>query len=426
MKDLQTIILAAGKGTRMKSDLPKVLHPVCGQPLIDYVLDLARRIGSAKINVVVGHRSSQVRAVLPKDPKVRIVIQRQLKGTGDAVKSAQSQFIHFAGDVLILSGDAVLLKTKTLKDLVLKHKKSQAAVTFLTTVMQHPEGYGRIIRGFGGKAVAIREEKDATEYEKNIMEINAGVYCFRAPVLREAIRHIKLNPKKKEYYLTDIIAHLTEQKARIETLETEDPAEGLGINTRIELARVEDIMRQRILRQLMLNGVTVVDPQTTYVHQNVIIGRDTVIRPFTFIESDVRIGPHCQIGPFARLRPGTRIGSGVQLGNYVEVSRTRMGRQCVMKHFGFLGDARIGSKVNIGAGAVTANYDGKNKNVTQIAEHAFIGSDTILVAPVKIGKKSMTGAGSVVTRGRSVPAGRVVVGAPARLLERKVKAKRKK
>ena len=425
MKDLQTLILAAGKGTRMKSDLPKVLHPVCGRPMIDYVVGLARGVGSAKIHLVLGYKNSEVRAVVPKDSKIHIIIQRQLRGTGDAVRSAQSTFRHFDGDILILSGDAILLRQKTLKDLVQRHNKSQAVVTFLTTVTQHPEGYGRIIRGFGGKAVAIREERDATEYEKNIMEINAGVYCFRTPALREAIRHIKINPRKKEYYLTDIIAYLNEQKARIETLETEDPCEGLGINSRIDLARSEDIIRQRILRQFMLNGVTVVDPSTTYIYQNVTIGRDTVIRPFTVIENDVRIGPHCRIGPFARLRPGTRIGAGVELGNFVEVSRSRLGRQCVMKHFSFLGDARIGKNVNIGAGVVTANYDGKNKNITQISDHAFIGSDTIMVAPVKVGQKAMTGAGCVVTRGKIIPAGRVAVGAPARLLERKANTTRK-
>jgi len=419
MRELQTIILAAGKGTRMKSELPKVLHPVGGRPLIHYVFDLAQGTGAKKIYLVLGHGHKKIQQALNKNPRLRIVLQRRLLGTADAVKAAAGSLKQYNGDVLILSGDAILLKKETLKSLLQKHRKREAACTFLTTVIQDPRGYGRIIRGFGGKAVAIREEKDATEHEKNIMEVNAGVYCFQAPVLFKLIHDIKINPKKKEYYLTDIIALAAQQKQRIETLEAEDPAEGLGINTREDLARAQSVVRRRILRELMLNGVTITDPATTYVAQGAKIGRDTVINPFVVIESNVRVGAGCRIGPFARLRSGTWIADNVELGNFVEVSRTRIGARSLMKHFSFLGDARLGRKVNIGAGAVTANYDGKNKNVTHIGDEAFIGSDSILVAPVNVGAKAITGAGCVVTRGHSVPAGGVVVGVPARRVNAK-------
>ena len=419
MKELQTIILAAGKGTRMKSAVPKVLHQVCGKPLVHYVLDLARRLGSSKINLILGHQSALIRAAVGRDTRLRIVIQKKLLGTADAVKSAAGLLRRCKGDVLILSGDAILLRQKTLKNLIQKHRQSQSALTFLTTVTQQPQGYGRIIRGFGGKAVAVREEKDATDYEKNIMEVNVGVYCFQASVLLDAVKQIKLNPKKKEYYLTDIVGILADQKRKIETLETEDPTEGLGINTRVDLAQAEAVIRQRILKEFMLKGVTILDPRTTMIAHDVTIGPDTVIHPFTVIENNVRIGPACRIGPFARLRPGTRLAREVELGNFVEVSRTQMGKQTVMKHFSFLGDARIGTRVNIGAGAVTANYDGKEKNISRIADQAFIGSDSILVAPVKIGKAAVTGAGSVVTKGQSVPAGRTAVGVPARIRDPK-------
>ena len=264
--------------------------------------------------------------------------------------------------------------------------------------------------------MAVREEKDASEQEKNIMEVNAGVYCFQAPVLFEVLREITINPVKKEYFLTDAIALLAGKKHKIETLQTSDPEEGLGINTREDLARSAAVVRRRVLKDWMLKGVTIVDPLTTYIDCGAQIGRDTVIRPFTFIENDVRVGRRCLIGPFARLRPGTRIGNDVELGNYVEVSRSRVGDHCFMKHFSFLGDARVGKKVNIGAGVVTANFDGRNKNTTRIADGAFIGSDSILVAPVTVGRGAITGAGCVVTKGKKIPAGSVVAGVPARLM----------
>ncbi len=420
MKGLRTIILAAGKGTRIKSETPKVLHSVCGKPLLQYVLDVVFDIGSVKNCVVLGHRSQQVKEALRND--IQVVIQKRLLGTADAVKCAYKYFKNYKGDVLILCGDTPLLHPETLKKLIRKHRKTNAACTFLTAFVQEPIGYGRVLRDSKGMAVAIREENDATEFEKNIIEINVGVYCFKSNILFQLINDIRVNKRKKEFYLTDIIEILTQQGDKNETLEVEEANEGLGINTREDLAKSEAILRQRILKEFMLKGVTIVDPQTAFIHADVKIGQDTVICPFTIIESNVVVGANCIIGPFAHLRPGTKIGNHVQVGNFAEVSRTQLGERTLMKHFSFLGDAQVGSHVNIGAGVVTANFDGKVKNKTRILDNAFIGSDSILVAPVKIGKKAITGAGCVVTKGKIIPDRSVVVGVPGRILKRKVKS----
>ncbi len=415
MKNLRTIILAAGKGTRMKSELPKVLHPVYGQPLIRYVVDAAKAVGSLKICVVLGYRYELVRDVLEKN--IETVIQKRLLGTADAVRTTASFLRNFRGDVLILCGDTPLLRKETLQALYNKHRRTKAACTILTSVVAEPKGYGRIIRADGGKVVAIREDKDLSDLEKNIAEINTGVYCFKAEYLTQAIKSIKLNSKKKEFYLTDIVEILAKQEHVVEVQEA-DASEGLGINTREDLAVAAGIFRQRILSKFMLDGITITDPDTTYIEANVKIGHDTTIRPFTVIESNVRIGKNCVIGPFTHLRPGTRISNFVEVGNFAEVSRSKLGAHTLMKHFGFLGDAQVGSRVNIGAGTVTANYDGKNKSVTKIDDQAFIGSDSILIAPVKIGKKAVTAAGSVVTKNTRVPEGGMAVGVPARTIRK--------
>jgi len=417
MKDLRTIILAAGKGTRMKSRLPKVLHCVCGKTIISLVVDLARAVGSLKTCVVLGHQSDKIKDHLSGN--IHVVIQEKLLGTADAVLSASNSLKGFHGDVLILSGDAPLFRKETIKALLRKHKKAQAACTFLTAVVRDSYGYGRVIRGSSGEAIAIREEKDATDYEKNIVEINAGVYCFNCRILLDVIKQIKLNKRKKEYYLTDIIEILSEKGYKVEVVEADDASESLGINTKEDLAQAEAVMRGRILRDFMLSGITIIDPQTTFIGMNVRIGRDTLINPFTVIEDNVCIGSNCTIGPFARLRTGTKLKDNVTIGNFTEVSRTEIGEHSIMKHFGFLGDAKVGKSVNVGAGVVTANYDGKNKNKTHILDKAFIGSDSILVAPVKIGRKALTGAGCVVTKGTNVGDNAVVVGVPGRIKNNK-------
>ncbi|MCX5681818.1 MAG: sugar phosphate nucleotidyltransferase [Candidatus Omnitrophica bacterium] len=344
--------------------------------------------------------------------------QKKLLGTADAIKSVRPYLGNYQGDVVILCGDTPLLTKQSLTRLVSQHQRTKAACTFLTACLDHATGYGRVIRDADASPIAIREEKDATDEEKGINEINTGIYCFRTKDLVDGLASIVINKKKKEYYLTDIVEILAKQKKRIEAIVLENAIEGLGINTRRDLAIANFVMRQRILEKFMLEGVTIVDPQTTYIDQDVKIGTDTVIRPCTVIENNVVIGKRCVIGPFCHLRPKTRIQNDVQVGNFTEVSRSAIGEKSLMKHFSFLGDATIGKNVNIGAGVVTANYDGKNKNKTLIADGAFIGSDSILVAPVSIGEKAMTGAGCVVTKGKKVPKGQVIVGVPGKIITR--------
>ncbi|MDP8266331.1 MAG: NTP transferase domain-containing protein [Candidatus Aceula meridiana] len=418
MAELKAIILAAGKGTRMKSDVPKVLHEVCGKSLIDYVLDAVIAI-KAKAFVVLGHKADKVAEHLGS--KAVCVYQKRLLGTADAIKSAQKFFYKYAGDVLIVCGDTPLLAKETLQKIVRKHRKTKAACTVLTAKINNPLGYGRIVRSALGSPIAIREEKDASVSEKKICEINVGVYVFKSKELFSFVNKIKVNPVKREYYLTDIVELLAKVGKKVEAVTTENAFEGLGINSREQLAQAGAILRENILKKLMRQGVTIVDPKTAYIDSKVKIGRDTTIQPCVVIEKDVVIGKGCTIGPFCHIRPGTRLKDGVQIGNFAEVSRTHIGQKSLMKHFGFLGDARVGKKVNIGAGTVTANYDGKNKNITHIGDEAFVGSDTILIAPATIGKKAKTGAGCVVTRGKRVPSGKLIVGVPG-----KIKTKGKK
>ncbi len=414
MPNLRSIILAAGKGTRMKSELPKVLHKVCGRPMIEYVLDITNQLRSLKTYVVVGFGAKQVQASLGKD--ISYILQDKQLGTGDAVRRVLPQLKGYKGDVLILCGDTPLLSGSIIKELLTKHRRSKAAVTVLTARLKDPSGYGRIVRDAAGKFIAIREQKNASDAERNINEINVGVYCVKAASLTSAVKQLKPNSLTKEFYLTDAVEWLLAKGESVDTLVTDDETTAFGVNSRIHLAQAEAVIRQRILQKHMLNGVTIIDPTTTYIEDNVTIGADTIINPCTYIHRDVVIGSKCSIGPFARIRPGTRLADGVEIGNFAEVSRSQLGSKVFMKHFGFLGDAKVGAKTNIGAGTVTANYDGKNKNKTVIGDDAFIGSDSILVAPVTIGKKSVVGAGSVVTRNTNIPAGKKAVGVPARIL----------
>ncbi len=418
MKSLRVIILAAGKGTRMNSDVPKVLHEICGQPILKHVLDVVKRLGSLVIYTIVGYQSQEVKKILSKD-KIIAIEQKRLLGTADAIGCARASLKNYRGDVLIVCADTPLLRETTLRNLVKAHQQARAACTVLTTVVGSPRGYGRMIRDSNNRVIAIREEKDTTVQERGIKEINAGVYCVDSPELFKALGQVKLNRVKKEFYLTDIIENFVKKNLRVEALQTQDGLEGLGVNTREDLSMAQTILRQRILKKFSEQGVTIVDPATTFIDVNVKIGKDTVIRPFSCIEGNVRIGRRCKIGPFARLRPGTTIADDAEIGNFTEVSRTKIGPRSLMKHFSFLGDTTVGREVNIGAGTVTANFDGKNKNKTIISDNAFIGSDAILIAPVKIGKRAVVGAGSVVTKGKVVPPGGIAVGVPARIISRR-------
>jgi bifunctional UDP-N-acetylglucosamine pyrophosphorylase/glucosamine-1-phosphate N-acetyltransferase len=417
MNDFKAIILAAGKGTRMKSALPKVLHKVAGRPVIEYVLDITRGLRSLTTYCVVGHEAQKVKETVGRD--VIFVRQEQLRGTGDAVNRCAPFLKNYRGTVLVLCGDTPLLCKEIIAALLKQHRRSKASATVLTANIADPSGYGRIIRENDGSFLAIREQKDASISEDKIKEINVGVYCFQAKHLFEALKKVRLNPKKKEFYLTDVIEVLLAEGKKVETSITGDETVAFGVNTREDLAQAQAIIRQRILSKHMLAGVTIVDPLTTFIEAGVTIGQDTVIHPMSVIHTDVRIGKNCSIGPMARIRPGTRISDGAEIGNFTEVSRTTIGRGVMQKHFSFLGDAQIGEGANIGAGVVTANYDGVSKNKTFIGPGAFIGSDAILVAPNKIGAKAMIGAGSVVAKNKNVPAGMIAVGLPARVIKKR-------
>lgn len=419
MKPLRTIILAAGKGTRFKSETPKVLHLLAGKPVVHYVLDVAEAVGSLRTYVVVGHKADMVRKAVAG--RAEVVVQQKQLGTAHAVRSCQGHFKGVKGEVLVMCGDTPLLDKQVVRRLLARHRKSGNACTVLTAVLPDPSGYGRIIRDARGCFAAIREHKDCSSGEIKVREINTGVYCFDAAALFGSIHAVKANAKKKEFYLTDMVELFLRGGRKVDAFVTDDATANLGLNTRVELALAEKIKRDKTLARLMDSGVTIVDPGTTYIEEGVVIGQDTVIYPCTYIHAGVRIGKNCSVGPFARLRPGTRLGNDVAIGNFSELSRSVLGDGVTMKHFGFLGDAQVGAGANIGAGAVTANYDGKYKNKTKIGRRAFIGSDAILVAPVEVGDGAMAGAGSVVTPGRSIPAGMVGVGVPARIIK---KAKR--
>ena len=413
---IAAIILAAGKGERMKSEIPKVLHRVCSRPMLGYVLDLVKEVKARDFIVVLGYKHEEVRKFL--HPGVKTVIQKKILGTGDAVKQALPLLREFKGTIVVLYGDNPLLKKETIEKMVSHHLENQAAATLLVAKVEDPSGYGRILRDKYGSLCGIAEDKDADDFQKSIKEINTGILCFSKDKLAESLKAVRPNNAKKEYYLTDVIDILYKKGEIVETLELKDSQEALGINSRVELAQANKIMQRRINEGHMKEGVTIVGPENTFISFGTEIGRDTTIYPFTVIENNVKIGAQCSIGPFAHLRPKTELQDNVVVGNFIEISRSKLSAKSRAKHFGFIGDASIGQSVNIGAGTVTANYDGKNKSKTIIKDRAFIGSDTVLVAPLCIGKAAKTGAGSVVTRGTNVPDNAVVVGVPARQLKR--------
>jgi len=415
-KNTAVIILAAGKSTRMKSDIPKVLHPICGRPVLEYVLDLVDTLKAKEVIAVLGYKHQEVRKILR--PGIKVAIQKKLRGTADAVKTAMPLLKNFKGTILVLYADNPLLKKETIKKLLERHINNNADATLLTAKVNKPEGYGRILRDKYASISGIVEEKDASDFQKSIKEINTGIVCFNKEKLAGSLKSVRAKNAKKEFYLTDVIGLLYGSGGLVGGVDIGDINESLGINSRAELAQANKIMQKRLQESWMREGVTIIDPDSTFISYGVKIGRDTTIYPFTVIEKDVKIGGQCSVGPFAHVRPGTFLDNNVTVGNFIEVSRSRFSARSRAKHFGFIGDARVGPSVNIGAGTVTANYDGKNKNITRIGEKAFIGSDTVLVAPVKIGKRAKTGAGSVVTRNRDVPGGVTVVGVPARPIKK--------
>ena len=416
MKNVTAVVLAAGRGTRMKSDYPKVLHEVLGKPIILYVIEALKKAGVKDIIVVAGYRSDLLKSAIGM---TRVAIQKRLLGSGDAVMAAKKYLKSAArGDVLVTCGDAPLIRPETFRRLIAKHRSSGSSATVLTAKVKDPSEYGRIVRDAAGKISTITEHKDTSEREKSINEINAGTYCFKSADLFEALSKVRPNNNKKEYYLTDTLSIIRSgMQKSVESILAEDEREIIGINTRADMAEASMGLKNLVLRGLMAEGVTIEDPGTTIIHPGAKIGRDTVIKPNTLIESDVVIGKRCQIGPFARIRPGTRISDGAEIGNFVELVRTTVGAGTKVKHHTYLGDAVVGKGVNIGAGTITANYDGKVKNKTVIEDGAFIGVGAILIAPVKIGKRAIVGAGCVVPKKHNVPLGATVVGVPAKILK---------
>ena len=421
---LTAVILAAGHGTRMRSRTPKVLHVLCGRPMIDWVIDAAREGGAGEIKVVVNPHHAEVAAHL--DGKVEVVYQRDPRGTAHALQQVEG----LNGDVLVVNGDSPLLTADTVRRVVEAHRTARRPAT-LASVVDPRRDDGRILRGHDGEFKKIVERKDATdEMRKNVHEFNVGIYCFEGGRLKEALTKISDDNKAAEYYLTDVFLHMHP----VNVVQLADPNEAMGIKDRIRLAAATKIMQRRILERLMESGVTITDPDSTFVDATVTIGQDTLVEPFSVIKghtaigAECRIGPHVYIedarigdrsdcGPYVKIRPGTEVAEDVHIGSFAELVRTKVGRNSKVPHVSYLGDTDLGEDANIGAGTITANFDGVQKNRTEIGDGAFVGVDTMLVAPVKLGKGARTGAGSVVTK--DVPEGATAVGVPARVIRKK-------
>ena len=434
--DTHVVILAAGQGTRMKSSLPKVLHPIAGRPMIERVLDTANAVNPTTITLIVGHRADLVRDRLVKAQNLQFALQEPQLGTAHALQQAEPMLAGRSGSLILLSGDVPLLSPNTLRGLLETHRGSGAAATVVTATVDRPYGYGRIVRT-RGRISRIVEERDASPTQRQIKEINSGIYAFDLAPLFDALRSIASQNAQGEFYLTDLIAIYRRRKLPVETLLVENAQEIRGINSRSELAEVSRLVRQKKNEELMAAGVTFIDPATTYVDPEAEVASDTVLHPGVIIEGRTRIGAACEIqayvrisdseigdrvtinsfclisgaqvadgaalGPFAHLRPGTTVGEKAKIGNFVELKNTNLGPRSKANHLSYLGDATVGADVNVGAGTITCNYDGVNKHRTVIEDGAFIGSDSQLVAPVTIGKGAYVGAGSSIVT--DVPAG---------------------
>lgn len=420
MRDIACVILAAGEGTRMKSRLPKVLHEVCGVPMVGHVLKAVEAVGIRRVLIVVGFQKERVQAYAGS--RGSVILQEKQKGSGHALLQARSRLRSFSGNLLVLYGDTPLIRRETLEELLAVLRRSKADGVVLSAAVEDPAGYGRVIRNEDGSVARIVEEDDASHEEKRVREVNVGAYCFKKAPLFAALATLRPNGAKKEYYLTDVVEKLA-NRGGVVTACLPDSAEGAGINSRLDLSRAEKVMKERIVGEWMNRGVTIKDPSTTTIARDVEIGPDTVIFPCTVIEGPTRIGRNCRIGPFARIRGGVELGNGVYVGNFVEVVRSRIGDRSLAKHLTYLGDAEVGKEVNVGAGTITANFDGRSKQKTVIQSRAQVGSGTIFVAPVRLGAKAKTGAGAVLVRRQNVAAGQTVVGVPARVMKKKGRSK---
>jgi len=429
--DLQVCVLAAGKGKRMRSSKPKVLHPVLGRAMIDYMLHTVEMLRPKGLAVVTGHASEMVQAHVGQPQNLEWVIQDKQLGTGHAVKQCEN-VIHDVRDVLIVCGDTPLLRHETLAELVDEHRKRDAIVTVLTAEPKSSTGYGRVVRDKGGKVSSIIEEKDADEAQRNIREVSSGIYCVRHDVLFDLLHKIGNRNAQSEYYLPDIVPLALQDGKSVETVQMKDAYEMLGVNNRVQLAEVEALMQERIIHDWQMAGVTIEKPESVRIEAGVNIGVDTVIQAGCYLLGSTRIGDACRvgpnavlvdawlddrvnvfafshihsanvgseakIGPFARLRPGAQLDEEVHIGNFVEVKKSIVNRGSKISHLSYIGDSEIGSDCNIGAGTITCNYDGANKHKTVIGDDVFVGSDTKLIAPVEVGSGATIGAGSIVTK----------------------------
>lgn len=427
MANRYAIVLAAGKGTRMKSKLYKVLHPVLRKPMVQHVVDQLKPLDLQSITTIVGFGAEKVQEQLGGDSQ--FVLQEEQLGTGHAVLQAEKYLQGKQGTTIVVCGDTPLLKKETLQAVLDYHEKESAAVTILTASTEKPAGYGRIVRDNNGQVNKIVEEKDANEQEKAITEINTGTYCFDNELLFETLKKVSNNNAQGEYYLPDVIEIAKQEDRKISAYHTDDFNETIGVNDRVALAEAEKLMKKRINEEHMRNGVTIEDPDTTYIGTDVKIGSDVVIKPGTIIagksvvEEDAVIGPHSevidchigsetvvrhsyvnasqigrrvQIGPYAHIRPQAHIGDDVKVGNFVEIKKATIDNRSKVSHLSYIGDAELGKDVNIGCGTITVNYDGKNKYKTIIEDEAFVGCNANLIAPVKIGKGSLIAAGSTI------------------------------
>jgi bifunctional UDP-N-acetylglucosamine pyrophosphorylase/glucosamine-1-phosphate N-acetyltransferase len=427
------IVLAAGEGTRMRSALPKVAHEVLGVPLVRWVVDAVRGSGIERIVTVVGHGGDAVAALVPD---TEVVVQHSRLGTGDAVRAAAAALEGFDGPVVVVAGDVPLVRAETLAALLESWRSANAACTVLTAKIPDPTGYGRIVRDDAGAVTGIVEQKDLAAGQLAIAECNVGIYCFDARALFDALAHITPANAQGEYYLTDVVALLHGQGRGVTGVALEDADESHGVNTRVQLAAVGRVLQRRVNERHMLAGVTMTDPDLVWIAPGVTIGRDTVLEPMTTLSGDTHVGEGAHIGPSTRisdstvgegarvdqsvvrnahigdrvsvgpnafLRPGTVLEAGSRVGSFVEVKNSTIGEGSKVPHLSYMGDATIGSGVNVGAGTITCNYDGRRKHRTVIHDGAFIGSDTMLVAPVEIGEGAATGAGGAITK--DVPAG---------------------
>ncbi|MGG5774492.1 bifunctional UDP-N-acetylglucosamine diphosphorylase/glucosamine-1-phosphate N-acetyltransferase GlmU [Bacillus subtilis] len=422
------VVLAAGQGTRMKSKLYKVLHPVCGKPMVEHVVDEALKLSLSKLVTIVGHGAEEVKKQL--GDKSEYALQAEQLGTANAVKQAQPFLADEKGVTIVICGDTPLLTAETMEQMLKEHTQREAKATILTAVAEDPTGYGRIIRSENGAVQKIVEHKDASEEERLVTEINTGTYCFDNEALFRAIDQVSNDNAQGEYYLPDVIEILKNEGETVAAYQTGNFQETLGVNDRVALSQAEQFMKERINKRHMQNGVTLIDPMNTYISPDAVIGSDTVIYPGTVIKGEVQIGedtiigPHTEImnsaigsrtvikqsvvnhskvgndvniGPFAHIRPDSVIGNEVKIGNFVEIKKTQFGDRSKASHLSYVGDAEVGTDVNLGCGSITVNYDGKNKYLTKIEDGAFIGCNSNLVAPVTVGEGAYVAAGSTVT-----------------------------